>query len=274
MRNIALQLVYQGTGFHGYQVQPGQRTVQSCLAEALQTLLQHEPALICAGRTDAGVHAYAQLVNFQTAHRLPVDRFAPALNRMLPPDLRVLKAWEVADDFSSRFAALARHYRYVLAPNQLAHPLLRDQIWYSAHQLDLELLSQVWASLEGEHDFRAFCSQGSYRQNFRIPIYWTRSWRHGELIVLELMGQSFLYNMVRTLVGTAVDIARGHFAPERLQQALTSGERALVGVTAPPQGLYLFNVIYPPEHGIELIDAGVHAWPVPVTAPWRTPDAP
>ncbi len=270
MRNIALQLVYQGTHFRGYQVQPGERTVQSCLADALETLLKHQPQLICAGRTDAGVHAYAQLVNFQTEHRLPIERFTPAINHLLPPDVRVVNAWEVSADFNSRFNAQARHYRYILSSAQftlqVTHPMMREQIWHTGYSLDFKLLEQIWTSLQGEHDFRAFCAQGSYRQNYRIPIYWTRCWQHSGLIVLEIMGQSFLYNMVRTLVGTAVDIARGHLEPLRIAQALQTGERKLVGLTAPPQGLYLFNVVYPPEYRIELINQHIHAWPVPISA--------
>ena len=262
MRNIGLQLVYQGSDFHGYQIQPGLRTVQACLEAALKSLLTESVATICAGRTDAGVHAYAQVVNFCTGHSLPVERFAPALNSLLPPDLRIAGAWELDPAFNARFAARARHYRYVIG--KPASPLQRQVIWQCAYDLDLELLKATWLNLQGQHDFRAFCRKGSYRQNFVIPIYWTRCWQHGSLTVLEIMGQSFVYNMVRTLVGTAVDMARGRLAPDTLSQALSRGERKLVGTTAPPQGLTLYNVIYPPACRIQLIQPEIHAWPVPI----------
>ena len=267
MRNIALQIVYHGTCFHGYQNQPGQRTVQSCVEEALEILLQLPAPLLCAGRTDAGVHAYAQVVSFQTEHRMPVDRFVPALRSLLPEDLAVVQAWELPPEFNPRASALGRHYRYVLQPGGVFNPLIRQQVWHCPYTVDRTLLQQSWKSLEGTHDFRAFCKSGSYRQHFNSTIYWTRCWEHGPLLVLDIMGRSFLYNMVRTLVGTMVDIARGRLAPETLAQALSSGERRLVGLTAPPQGLYLFNVVYPPEYAIQLIQPTIHSWPVPVTAP-------
>lgn len=267
MRNIALQIAYQGTGFYGYQIQPAQITVQSCLIAALQKLLQQEPELICAGRTDTGVHAYAQLVNFLTEHALPLERFAPALNSLLPPAVQVIQAFELPLDFNARFAALGRHYRYVLSARGQRNPMLADQLWQCRYELDLNQLKQSWLSLQGKHNFKAFCASGSYRTQFEIPIYWSRCWQHGPLMVLDIMGQSFLRNMVRTLVGTCVDIARGHLAPERLQQALQTGERKLVGMTAPAQGLYLFNVIYPPEFALNLMQPALQSWPVPLADP-------
>jgi len=267
MRNIALQLVYQGTHFHGYQIQPAQRTVQSELEAALLKLLGELPVLTCAGRTDAGVHAYAQLVNFKTKHTLPQDRWVPALNGMLPPDLRVVQAWQVRPDFNSRYAALARHYRYLIRPAALTHPHLNEAVWQYTGLLDLEALQSAWQSLVGHHNFKAFCKSGSYRSEYEITVRWVQCWQWQELLVLEIMAQSFLYNMVRTLVGTVVDIARGKLTPAQLQQALLTGERQLAGSTAPPQGLYLYHVLYPPEDGLELILPQIHNWPAPWTKP-------
>lgn len=266
-RHLALQLAYQGTDFHGYQVQPQQRTVQSELEHALERLLGHCPQTICAGRTDAGVHAYAQVVHFSTDHSLPLERLGLALNALLPGDLRVVRCFDVPPDFSARFSAVARHYRYLIGQHPVVPPLLRQHSWFYSRELDSILLQQNWESLQGRHNFAAFCKTGSYRENFEIPIHWVRCWPYGSFWVLEIIGQSFLYNMVRTLVGTVVDIARGHLSPEVLPRALEGGERRWVGTTAPPQGLYLYNVIYPPDLGLNLIQADLHDWPVPLAPP-------
>lgn len=266
MRNLALQVVYHGSHFHGYQIQPGQRTVQECVEIALASLLGSPCPLLCAGRTDAGVHGYAQVVSFQTDHRMPVDRLVPALRSRLPEDLAVIQAWELPAEFNPRASALGRHYRYLLQDGGLFNPLLREGVWHCPYRVDRGLLSRVWKGIEGQHDFKAFCKSGSYRQHYLGAIYWTRCWEHRGLIVLEIFGRSFLYNMVRTLVGTSVDIARGNLPEDALQQALQTGERRRVGQTAPPQGLYLYNVIYPPEYGLELIRPEIHAWPAPIAA--------
>lgn len=267
MRNIALQVVYHGTHFHGYQHQPGMRTVQACVEEALETLLKQPCPLLCAGRTDAGVHGYAQVVSFQTGHRIPVERMVLALRSLLPDDLAVVQAWELPAEFNPRASALGRHYRYLLQDGGIFNPVLRNQVWHCPYRVDRGLLRQVWKSLEGQYDFKAFCKTGSYRRHYLSRIYWTRCWEHQGLIVLEILGRSFLYNMVRTLVGTSIDIARGNLPPDTIQQLLGSGDRRRVGLTAPPQGLYLFNVIYPPEYGLSLVLPGIHAWPAPIDPP-------
>jgi len=185
----------------------------------------------------------------------------------LPPDISIIQAAEVPEDFSARFSAMARHYRYIIGTNAIQHPHLKDACWYYQQDLNLDLIRTSWESLAGIHNFEAFCKSGSYRKNFVIPIQWSRFWSHQEYLVLEIMGQSFLYNMVRTLVGTMVDIGRGHLPAENLDKALSSGERKWVGRTAPPQGLYLYNVIYPPQYGLELIHKDLHHWPVPLADP-------
>lgn len=274
LRNLAVQITYQGTDFNGYQIQPGEpRTVQAELQTVLERLLRHAPRISCAGRTDAGVHAYAQVVNFQTAKDFPVDRLAPALNSMLPGDVRAIQAWEMPADFSARFSALARHYRYILRPHESTrNPHLRNSIWQCRYDLDFERLKQSWLSLQGQHNFQAFCKSGSYRDSYDISVHWCHAWQWQGFWVLEIIAQSFLYNMVRNLVGTMVDIARGKLPPEQLQLALDRGERHLSGSTAPPQGLYLYHVLYPAALGLELLQPNLHNWPVPLADPSLQPD--
>lgn len=267
MRRLALHIAYQGTDFCGYNMQPGLRSVQLCLKEALQKLLGHTPTLICAGRTDAGVHAYAQLVHFDTEHSIPYERLAPALNRILPKDILALQAWELPPEFNARFSALHRHYRYVLQVGQPANPMLRHHVWQCPYELNFELFKQAWMSLLGHHHFKAFCASGSYRTQFDISVYWTHAWQYESLWVFEIIGQSFLKNMVRALIGTMSDIARGHLPIDNLQQALQTGDRQFIGTTAPPQGLYLFNVVYPAQYHLDLIQKNIHNWPVPAVDP-------
>ena len=266
-RHLAIQISYQGTHFSGYGSQPNLRTVEGDLRQALARLLGAEPLTICAGRTDAGVHAYAQLVSFSCQHGIPTERIVVALNKILAPDIRAHQVWEVDSDFSARHAAMARHYRYLIRPTVTAHhPLLRESVWHLQEALDFDCLKRVWLSLQGQHHFRAFCKSGSYRTHFDIHLPWTACWRYRDLIVLEVIGQNFLYNMVRSLVGTVAQIAAGGLPEENLALALQSGERRWIGRTAPPQGLCLYNVLYPPESGIEMLRTDLHDWPVPLNA--------
>ncbi len=266
LRYLALQICYQGTHFSGYGSQPGLRTVEAELRQALKRLLGQDLLTICAGRTDAGVHAYAQLVSFACAHGIPTDRIVIALNKILPPDIRAVEVWEVDEDFSARHSALARHYRYLIRPSEWAHPLLRESIWSLAEPLDFDKLKRLWLSIQGQHHFRAFCKSGSYRTHFDIHLPWTACWRFQDLIVLEVIGQNFLYNMVRSLVGTVAQIAAGSLPEENLALALSSGDRRWIGRTAPPQGLCLYNVLYPPAAGINMLNSELHHWPIPLSA--------
>lgn len=268
MQNLALHLSYHGGRFHGYEKQPRQRTVRGVLEEKLGQILQNDIQSTCAGRTDAGVHACAQLVNFKSDHALPVERYVPALNRILPWDLRAHQIWPVDADFSARYDALSRHYRFLLWPHAIVPPHFHGRVWHLRRPCDWGLLQSLWSEIQGEHDFAAFCKSGSYRSNTRIQIHWTRAWQHRELWVLEIMGQSFLYNMVRRLVGLCAAMATGKLPRDQLQRALATGDGELVGYkTAPPEGLYLYNVLYPPQTGIQLLRSELHSWPAPLAPP-------
>jgi tRNA pseudouridine38-40 synthase len=252
-RCIGLHIVYEGTHFQGYQVQPQLRTVQSELEAALAKVFGYPCTVFCAGRTDAGVHARAQFVHLNTSNAFPTERLAFALRRHLPSDLAVLEAHELPFDFHARFSALSRRYRYYLRPESIASPFNRRFCWHYPYAIDRELLTKVWGSLSGSHNFKPFCKSGSYRTQFNITIQdlQLHFWENG-LIALEIQAQSFLYNMVRTLVGTSLDIARGRWPEEHMAEILTTGERAQVGLTAPPQGLFLWDVCYAPELGLDL----------------------
>ncbi|MGE3727711.1 MAG: tRNA pseudouridine(38-40) synthase TruA [Candidatus Sericytochromatia bacterium] len=252
-RLMGLHLVYEGTHFQGYQVQPQQRTVQLHLENALAKVLGHVCPTICAGRTDAGVHARAQFVHFQTPKAFPLERLPLALQRHLPADIAVLSAHDLSPGFHARYAALSRTYRYFIWPETRVLPFNARYCWHYPHDFDRNLLSELWPQLLGRHNFEAFCKSGSYRTNFIIEIEQARVLTAPNgVICLEIQAQSFLYNMVRTLVGTVLDIARGRFPAQHLAQILSSTDRALVGLTAPPQGLFLWNVLYPAQFGLDL----------------------
>lgn len=250
----ALQVAYDGSDFAGYQIQPGLRTVQGELEVALRQLLGELSKTNPAGRTDSGVHAYAQLVSFSTPSPLPLDQMLPRLQRMLPPDIAVVKAWIVPPEFHARFKALARHYRYRVALSKQHHPLARQRFWAYPYTIQPELLTQVWEQLVGKARFGAFCKQSGYTRSDELEVLWTRVRQQGPWLELDIMADRFLHNMVRALVGTALDIARGRFPVDHIQRLLVEPDRAQIGLTAPAHGLYFYNVIYPPEYGITLLD--------------------
>lgn len=252
-RCLGLHLAYDGTAFQGYQVQPGQRTVQSELEAALKKVLGHPCATICAGRTDAGVHARAQFVHFRTSVNFPVKRLASALRAHLPPDMLVLQSIELPLSFHARYSALSRCYRYFLKPASTPDPFSARFGWHYPYSINRTLLQKIWLELKGTYDFRAFCRRGSYRTQTRIEIQQVSCTDLGNgWIQLDIQAQSFLYNMVRTLVGTALEIARGRFGEDHLRSLLEKPERQRIGLTAPPQGLFLWNVNYPPMYGLDL----------------------
>lgn len=248
MRRLKLTVEYDGTDFRGYQVQgKDKRTVQSVLAEAVSTLLPREEIILHgAGRTDVGVHALGQVVSFETESVLPIERWAIALNSMLPPDLAVAKAEEAAPDFHARFSARQRTYGYLIWTRRT-----RSAIWgrYSLHYrrpLDAGLMRQAAAPLVGTHDFASFARAGgnpgrtTTRELSRLSV---RQMRNGFLVTVTASG--FLRSMVRNLVGGLITVGAGDLPPEALEEILALRDRALNPIPpALPQGLFLLRVDY------------------------------
>ncbi len=245
----ALQLSYDGGSYAGFMALPDQRTVQAELEAALQRLLRQPIRTVAAGRTDAGVHAYGQIISFSAKLPFGPERLLELLNRQVPADLSLKQIGSVPEHFHARFSARARHYRYLLNINQPTDPFKARYSWQYPHAINPERLKQAWSQSLGTYDFSAFERSGGSRRNPVISVWQTEVRELDGYYALDIVADSFLYSMVRNLVGTALDMARGRLAENHIQQRL-AGEAGLEGITAPAQGLYLCQAIYAPEFGI------------------------
>ena len=244
MRNLKLVLEYDGTDFHGFQRQPRLRTVQGVLERALSRLLSSPTKIIGAGRTDAGVHALGQGVNFVTGNPIPVDRLAFALNRALPSDMAVRKVEEVPLDFHARRSARSRRYRYAILNRTCPAALASRFATQIPDTLDVAAMQEAAQHLIGEHDFRAFQAAGSETRSTRRVLSVLKCLRRGELVFTFLQADSFLYQMVRIMVASLLRVARGEWRPSELRVLLDSRDRGRAPGPVPPQGLCLTRVSY------------------------------
>ncbi|MBM3262493.1 MAG: tRNA pseudouridine(38-40) synthase TruA [candidate division Zixibacteria bacterium] len=248
MRTLALTLEYDGTDFLGWQIQASGRTVQAVLETALSILLREKVRTIAAGRTDAGVHALGQVAHFSTASSMSCYRLLRGLSGLLPPDVAVYAAQEIQATFHARYSAIERRYRYRILRRPGA--LQRRYVWQIRYPLDIAPMRRACAVLVGNHDFVSFCQTGSGEENTICDVH-TLIWSEVEdELFLDISANRFLHHMVRTLVGTAVEIGRGRWTPEKMQEILEGKDRCLAGPTAPAAGLCLMRVVYPAKYGI------------------------
>jgi tRNA pseudouridine38-40 synthase len=237
---LKLTLEYDGTGFRGWATQPGQRTVEGALQAALDAVYRSWNRLAVAGRTDTGVHALGQVASVETAGGPSVERAAEALNANLPDDVSVVAADEAAADFHARHSARARSYRYRIFRRRSPSPFEARRAWWYPRPIDRDALDEAAALLLGEHDFRAFTPTETQHEVFVRKVMEVRWVDRDDLLELEITADSFLRHMVRTLVGTMLELP-----PGRLAELISGpGARADAGTTAPPWGLYLERVHY------------------------------
>jgi tRNA pseudouridine38-40 synthase len=234
---LKLTLAYDGTGFRGWAAQPGLRTVEGIVSEALAMTFGSVEGLAVAGRTDTGVHALANVCSVDVGGGPPVERAAEALNSALPDDVAVVAAVEAADDFHARFSARARSYRYRIWRPRMRSPFEAGRSWWYPRPLDRARLDQQAAALVGEHDFRAFTPTETQHEAFVRVIETARWVDDGDALAFDVTADSFLRHMVRTLVGTMVDGVD-------VEPLLAGRPRADAGQTAPPWGLYFVAVRY------------------------------
>ncbi len=242
MRNIKLTLSYDGTDFHGWQRQPGLRTIQQTLEEAILSLTQDRPVTTASSRTDAGVHALGQVVHFHTPTRHPPEILLRALNALLPRKLRVLEVREVPQSFHSTLDATSKRYRYVIDDRPIPSPFHLRYSWQVLRPLDIAAMSRAGAVLVGRHDFRSFETEWPNRTSSVRTVKELTVSRIDDLVWIEVEADGFLYNMVRAIAGTLSWVGSGKRPESWVGDALRAENRVEAGPTAPPQGLFLVKV--------------------------------
>lgn len=244
MRNVRLQVAYDGAAFHGWQRQDGFATVQETLEVALGSLTGEVHTLHGAGRTDTGVHALRQVANVHLETRLDDDRLRHAWNAHLVRGVVVNRLETCRDDFHARFDARAKRYLYVTWTTRFRPPFAPDNAHWVPQPLDFAAMRRAAAELVGRHDFRAFASTGSVRKSTVRTVRHLRFLAHRDRFGFVIEADGFLYNMVRIVAGTLLDVGRGRLPESCVRAAIGSGDRELLGATAPAEGLYLLSVRY------------------------------
>jgi tRNA pseudouridine38-40 synthase len=242
---LALGVEYDGSRFAGWEAQPGRRTVQEAVETALSRVADHPVRVVCAGRTDAGVHAWGQVVHFDAGVERPERAWLLGGNANLPADVGLAWLRPVPDDFDARRSALRRRYRYLFYNHPLRPALLRERVSWECRPLDAERMQQGAAFLLGEHDFSAFRAAACQARSPVRRIERLEVRRQGRLIAIDVVANAFLHHMVRNIAGVLVAIGLGKEPPEWARQVLQGRDRRRGGVTAEPQGLYLVGVEYP-----------------------------
>lgn len=264
MRNIKFILAYDGTDFSGWQSQPGQPTIQGALTDVIEKLTQRRLTIHAAGRTDAGVHATGQVVNFKTQSELAAEEFQRAFNALLSPSIRIVAAEEVGPDFHSRWSALAKTYRYRIFRGRVVPPFLWRYVQHDPFPLDFDAMAEAARLFEGEHDFTSFAASSGSEEDDRERTA-TRIIYRSEFLrssngaphssadewIYVIRGKSFLRYMVRKIAGTLVDVGRGKLSPGDIPDLFALRDRSKSGATLPPHGLCLERVEYPnPENSL------------------------
>ncbi len=244
MATIKLTIEYDGTAYAGWQRQPNHPTIQAVLEEALSKVTQEHVSVVGAGRTDSGVHALGQVASFQSNKTLLGDQWASALNSYLPKDISVISSEHVADDFHARFSAKGKIYEYRMMTRSSRLALDRHRIWHIPYTLDVEAMKQALPEILGSHDFSSFRGQRSQTKNPICTITDISLDLEGSSLRFRIEGDRFLKQMVRTIVGTLVEIGMHKRKSDTITEVIHARNRQVAGRTAPPHGLYLIKVKY------------------------------
>lgn len=244
MRNIKLTIEYDGKDFNGWQKQPNKLNIQGEIEKAISNITKEEIELIGSGRTDAGVHALGQVANFKTNSNIPIEKLSLAINSQLKNSIIIKKAEEVEERFHSRYNAKHKTYRYIINNSKCGTAIYRNLEYCFPIKLDVEKMKKAAKYFEGEHDFKAFKSSGTSGKNSVRIIYKALVKQEGEKIIIELTGNGFLYNMVRIISGTLLDVGIGKINPEEISNIIELKDRQKAGKKLPAHGLYLVEVSY------------------------------
>lgn len=241
-KRVMLEVAYDGTNYHGWQIQPSCITIEKVLNDTLTDLFGEEIQVIGASRTDSGVHANGNIAVFDTTARIPGEKIAYALNQRLPEDIRIQSSKEVASDFHPRKCESRKTYRYRILNTKFPLPTKRLYAHWTYYELDLERMQEAAAVLVGEHDFEAFCSVNTQAETTIRRIYDLKIFRANEdEIIMEVTGNGFLYNMVRIIAGTLMEVGRGRLSVQDVERILREKNRQAAGPTAPAKGLTLYR---------------------------------
>lgn len=238
-KRVCLTVAYDGTAYHGWQLQSNGATIESELNRCLTQLLQEPIQVIGASRTDAGVHALGNIAVFDTTARMPAEKISYALNQRLPEDIRIQNSREVPLDWHPRHVESRKTYEYRIYRGVFAMPVRRLYTYFTYHTLDVAAMKCAARCLEGEHDFRSFCQAGAQVESTVRRIYSIELEEQGPELVLRICGGGFLYNMVRIIAGTLMEVGQGRRRPEDMEEILSACDRRAAGPTAPAQGLTL-----------------------------------
>ena len=265
MGRIKLTVAYDGTNYHGWQLQPGKATIEGELNKALSLLAGEQVCVIGASRTDAGVHALGNVAVFDTSSHIPAEKFAYALNQRLPADIVIQCSEEVPGDFHPRRCGCRKTYEYTILNRRFPLPQYRDTAYFYYGNLDISSMRKACSAFIGEHDFAGFCSSGAQVQSTTRTIYSleileenmpepaciteTNKYennpvRTGRIITIRVQGNGFLYNMVRIIAGTLLEAGKGRINPDDIEEIIASCDRSRAGATAPARGLKLVQILY------------------------------
>ena len=242
MKRVKLVVAYDGTNYRGWQVQNNGETIESMLNRAISSLTGEDIHVMGSSRTDSGVHAMGNVAVFDTEARMAADKFSYALNQRLPEDIRIQNSCEVPSDFHPRYQKTVKTYEYRILNRKFPVPTERLYSYFYHYKLDVDKMREATSYLIGRHDFASFCGSGAQVKTTIRTVTGIEVFREGDMVTIRVSGTGFLYNMVRIISGTLIEIGNGQYPPERMQKILDAKDRSAAGPTAPAQGLTLMGI--------------------------------